>query len=381
MPWIIYLRFGAEAANRDATLIREAVLKEAEKFSQRIEQEENGCWIELRGPHTVFQVLRELKESSSVMALAPNKWLAKFLALNTGCLPSVTLGGSCYLWRRKKGEQEILWLGPGKAESEPEAKMRLTRFQQKVRALPQDFYPSLLSADEAWAAWFESKIWHDFPLEGLWFLEHKIIEKLARLGFQNLGQLVLLGDDFLIRETGNPFLPLFLKGREGLPGLEANYPSKTLEVFRELRDPETQSEGDWVQMAQVARELAFQLVEQLTARNEGCLRLRLTVSHAGESFGSERQFSAPEQDRLSLAETVLMMVQGLRLESFGEVRVEAEELRPAVHRQYALFAQAGKETRDPRLAALTLRFPGMLKKGVSLSRREKMLAHWDPWRF
>lgn len=367
MPWILYLCFGLTETDERAPLRKEAILKETEKFSQRIEQEKEGCWLELRGPHTVFQVLGELKKSANVMALAPNKWLAKILVFTAEhYAAAVKLNSQFYLWRRKVGLQEIIWLGPGQGAG--------------AKVLPQDFYPSLSSAREAWAAWSESKIWQVHPISGLWPLEGKTIEKMARLGFQNLGQLALLGDDFLIRETGNPFLPLFLKGREGLPGLEVNYPPKSLELFRDLRDPETQSEGDWLEMTKAVRELAFQLAERLAARNEGCLRLKLIVSHAGEFFESERQFSSPEQDRVSLAETVLLMAEQFRLESLGEVRLQAQELRPAVHKQYELFAQAGKEKRDPRLAALTLRFPGMLKKGVSLSRREKMLVYWDPWR-
>jgi len=369
VSWILYLAFATSESNSDsaAVLKNGAVLKNAERFSPKIEREETGVFLELRGPHTVFQVLKEFKEGAAIIALAPNKWLAKFLALTSNYYAALTeLSRGFYLWRRKLGSPEMLWLGPGQAAG--------------AKILPQDFYPSIASAREAWVAWFASNIWQALPLSGLWPLEAKIIEKLTRLGFRNLGQLALLEDDFLIRETKNPFLPLFLKGREGLPGLEVNYPSKFLELFCDLRDPETKSEGDRLQLNKALLELAFQLAEQLTLRNEGCLRLRLVVSHDGEIFDLQRCFSAPQQDRLSLAETVLLLAEQLEFESFEEVRLEAQELRPAVHKQYSLFAQIGKEMRDPHLAALALRFPGRLRKGVSLSRREKMLAYWDPWR-
>lgn len=399
MPWILYLDFakqdqteqsgshskgghsGLPAAKKSSAFSAQTALEvrgldnqallaslhKAERFSQQIEREENGYWLELRGPRTVFEAMKELENEPRAMVLAPNKWLAKYLALALSTYPArLKLTSSWYMWRGRK------LLSQGK---------ELTVLCFSPASQNVDFYPSRVSARRAWQAWSESSVWHGSSVQGLWFLFPKNIEKLEKLGFQTLGQLINLGDDFLIRATGNPYLPAYLRGREGLPGLESNYPAQGLRFFQELRDPTNQNEEDSRCLQVVLQRLSCQLAVQLAERQQGCLRLRLTVTHEGESLSRERSFSSPQYSQWALGENVLLLYRTLDFPSYGEVCLEAEGLQPVVYPQYTLFAEQTRPAQDPRLAALASRFPGLLQRGLGLSHREKMLVHWDPWRY
>ncbi|CAA7601416.1 Hypothetical protein DEACI_2083 [Acididesulfobacillus acetoxydans] len=342
-------------------------LNKAQGFSPRIEKGRGEYWLELSGPDTVFKVMRELKDGPRVMALAPNKWLAKQLALNLLNYPAETeIGSSWYLWRGRKvfsqgRELALICFSPNRQK--------------------EDFYPGPASAGQAWQAWAKSSFWHAFPVRGLWFLTPKAVDELERLGFNNLGQLLSLGDDFLGRVTGNPYLPAYLKGGENLPGLENNYPERSLRFSADLRDPDSQNEADSIRLQASVELLSSRLVAQLAQRQQGCLRLSLTVSHAGERLSRERSFSPPQYTLGALKENATILLRTLPFPSYSEVCLEAGGLQTVSYLQYTLFAEQARLAQDPHLTALVSRFSGVLQRGKEFSRREKMLAHYDPWRF
>ncbi|KLU62459.1 hypothetical protein CEB3_c11940 [Peptococcaceae bacterium CEB3] len=387
MHWLLYLAFkspeqgefkdvcsgeDSERCSCPPGLRRELAgssLIKAQEFSPGIEKGLNEYWLELRGPDTVFKVMRELKKGPRVMALAPNKWLAKQLALNLNLLnypAQVEIGSSWYLWRGRKvfsqgRELALVCFSPNRHK--------------------EDFYPDPASARQAWQAWAESTIWHALPVRGLWFLTPKAVDELERLGFNNLGQLLSLGDDFLGRMTGNPHLPAYLKGGENLPGLENNYPERSLRLAADLRDPDSQDEADSIRLQASVELLSSHLAAQLAQRQQGCLRLRLTVSHAGERLNGERSFSPPQYTPEALRENITILLRTLPFPSYSEVYLEAEGLQAVSYPQYALFAEQARLAQDPHLTALVSRFSGVLQRGTEFSRREKMLTHYDPWRF
>lgn len=357
MPWMLYLRFP------DKDKLDESLWM-ALRFSQNIEREENGYWLDLRGPQTVFAVMGELKWGPVAMSLAPNKWLAKSLALKPGNYPPQTvIGNSWHLLHNRKelsGQMlDVLWFSPSPTG--------------------RDFYPGTVLANQAWQEWGKSPCWHHHSLESLWFLAEAVLANLQRLGFKRLEQILPLSEDFLIRETGNPYLPAYLRG-ESLPGLTSNYPEGFLQVSQVLRDQETLREVELSQLILVLKQLTEQLAGQLEQRRLGCLSLELEVRHEGEQVCLVREFGSPQYTWLGIYENASLLAGKLTFPSYEEVRLTLRKLQAVNYPQFALFERGTRQI--PReLNLVTARYPGVLRQGIEFSRREQMLACWDPWRF
>lgn len=357
MPWVVYLQFLDEQSLENS-------LKTALRFSQNIEREKNAYWADLRGPDTVFTVMSELKKGPAVMVLAPNKWLAKFLAVVYPCYPAQTKVGDFYLCQAQKEISGQL--------------LHTVWFTSSIP--PLDFYPSRQLADEIWQDWVKSSLWYDTPLEGLWFLAEEVIEKFKKLGFANLGQLLPLAEDFLSREAANPYLPFFLKGGDRLPELKTNYPENCLQVEQNLVDPESWQEANELQASNALRQLAEELTNQLAQRRQGCLKLKLAVSHKDKLGVGERDFSAPQYTFAAIYENLALLWKELKFPSYGDIAIKASELQAASYPQFSLFD--GRVREIPReLSVVAARFPGVIQQGMPLTRRERMLTYWDPWRF
>ncbi|HEX6988775.1 MAG TPA: hypothetical protein VF282_04845, partial [Bacillota bacterium] len=239
---------------------------------------------------------------------------------------------------------------------------------------------------EAWLA--------PLPVEALWPLPSAVHRRLRGLGLQTLGDVARAGRQALAAELGAAGATAAELAR-GIDrsGVTPRYPPPQVEAC-------CRPEGGLAGLRQVeaaALEAAAHLAARLARRAEGARLLRLLLE--GEAPVSRvREFSLPaarpetlREAARTLAREALAQVKGGDGAStvFTGVHLAARSLQPLPVRQQALWEQPPdpserRDRVDRLLGDLRRRFPERAVRAgsqLTVPRRERMLAFWDPYRF
>ena len=233
-----------------------------------------------------------------------------------------------------------------------------------------------LSSDRAGA------VQRRLPLEVLWPLELKLREHLLKLGFQTWGEIAALSPAKLKTHLGqDAYFAWDLSHGKWVNSLNLPQESIRIPVYREDEDAD---------LTAALETAAGKLAQVLAARWLGCRELILAgVSREGTLFMQKRLFTEPCSSGACLADETFRLWQKLGLTAPPkEMYLEAGGLEPMAAKQLNLFgnqaARAKEEQLNRLLARLRKDYPaGFLDRAGNRgkSRREQMLAFYDPWRF
>ncbi len=361
-PQAEVLEYAAEDYRQGATAVLEACLE----YTPVIEPiAENEFYLELAGPHTPDQVIRQLTVSA-VPALAgglsagigKNKFLARVahMALASGRVNSA------------QGVNDA-------QDTRPLLVEPVGRFYWLNREVGRE----------------AAEFLHPLPVSYLWPLAENIKARLLQLGFASIGQVFSLDSTLLQREFGAEArtIKALAQGEDPFPVL-ALYPPKQL--AREVKFPGGVRELGALEQS-VSR-LAAELSRVLDERGEGCRRLVLEAELEEGEVSRSRSFSRPQNQEVTLREVAQSLLKKISPSApVCVLRLRADDLRTLHGAQLKLFedpkALSGREEDwgvklDNLIANLSRRFPPenfRLGRELGLSRREKMLQFWDPLRF
>lgn len=246
----------------------------------------------------------------------------------------------------------------------------------KTISLPQGFIFHLETGREE-----ECRQW--LPLETLWTMEAGLLEHLTKLGLKTWGEAARVPPERLKSQMGQEayLFREFCLGRQS-PGLVIP-PQEIWELALSL-------EEGIISIAPYLDRLAEELDSFLEKRHLGCLELSLwAVRGKGVEICQKRFFPEPRQG-IKLIRTQLELLWEKMPEGLlpQEIKVRAVGLRPLRVEQLRLFNFSLEDrVRKKKLEELLFRlqkdYPARvlgLAKNLGISRREAMLAFYDPWR-
>lgn len=248
------------------------------------------------------------------------------------------------------------------------------------------------------------------PIDALWPAPDGVRTQLRRLGVATCGELREVPEGELWRHFGRlaPDLVRWARGDDPRPVLPL-YPQRTVEARLAFPDPVS----DTVALRAALERLARRLARQLAAAGEGCRWLTLLVeAEDGTRHEARRRFSRPTQGAAALRAALEALARPPG--PVAGLVATAGDLRPALSPQGDLFttpaevsvaaaggvptgpteggypgsadphqrgarwerATAVMEALDRRYGARTAVLAGRLP----VSRRERLLAFWDPLR-
>ncbi len=224
------------------------------------------------------------------------------------------------------------------------------------------------------------------PVSSLWPFSRAVISKLHALGINTLGEAARLSLDTLTARFGSDGYLLYHYSRgQDREKIQALYPPPQLIWEQEVTDlpPE--------KLFSLVSRGAKILADLLEKHDFSCRRIALTVTAEGKQLTTAHHFSRPKhsKDSLSAAATALLR----ELQPAGELQklgLAVSQLLPPHREQLDLFALTTitqQEKKQDRLLqvceTLSLKYhPGAVNWGKHLlpSRREQLLAFWDPLR-
>lgn len=247
----------------------------------------------------------------------------------------------------------------------------------------------LVPAPDDVAAWLAP-----LPVEALWPLPAAVHRRLRGLGLETLGDVARAGRQALSAELGAPGAV----AGELAQGIDRSrvtpcYPPTQVEACCR---PEGGLAG-WEQVEAAALGAAALLAARLARRAEGARLLRLMLE--GEAPVSRlREFPLPAARPETLREAARALAREALAQAesrggapavFTGLHLAARSLQPLPARQQALWEEPPdpserRERVDRLLSDLRRRFPDRaVQAGARLTvpRRERMLAFWDPYRF
>ncbi|GEM_PF-6608505 len=196
------------------------------------------------------------------------------------------------------------------------------------------------------------------PLEYLWFLDKKKLRELEFKGISRLGQ--------------------FLELNSFRDKLQVNFPARIVEKRAVLKDV------SFFSLRHVIREIAIGLGKELDRGNEGLRVIELRVVYGGKVIRKQRHFSRAQQ-KLEGALVILLdkVLAEIGIDEVSELVVYGYHFESLKVEQLDLFGQ--KQERDiGELIAHLNKGLGKeriyLANRIEVSRREKMLNYWDPYR-
>lgn len=228
------------------------------------------------------------------------------------------------------------------------------------------------------------------PVSFLWPAEPAVLSALERMGIATCGELAEVGEALLRRRFGETGYRLsrWARGDDLQPPPAFHPPAEVCE--RAVLD-ETGSGAPWAAARSALPRLAAALARRLQAAGLGCGELHLRVTPAsGPPSGRGRPLPRPRNEAQALAAAAAALWQEMAgtQEPWGITAVElaAAVLVPLPAAQLDLWAPACRRRREAleqTLAGLRRRFAGdAVRPGGQLAamRRERLLAHWDPYR-
>lgn len=309
-------------------------------------QPDGSVFLDLSGCHPRNQILMELARQMHVIAgncinlgLAASRLVAR-IAIIRRQLP-----------KDEQGRGYRVWQGGG------------VRMVEVVPGQEQAFLSSL-------------------PLQEFPVLEPIEMRKLTRAAFYTVGEIALQPHSRLSLLLGKraAILAGYSRGVDTAPVLGL-YPPQQMVFPLQVHDP-----GNQLKLENQLWDAARALEEQLARRGAGCSRICLEME-LSDSLRRERRLSQPFFQAAGLVHVLIGLWRQLpALQEACQGRVILEEIAALDWQEQDLFMLPAREREKSQqrvkktVARLAQRFPGQVRLGREIDRREQVLALWDPWR-
>lgn len=229
----------------------------------------------------------------------------------------------------------------------------------------------------------EAAVRRRLPLEVLWPLELRLRQHLLKLGFQTWGEIAGLSPEKLKIHLGeDAYFAWDLANGRWTGSLTLPQEGIQIPVYRE------EESTDLIPALEKAAET---LAQTLQTKWLGCRELTLAgTSREGTPFAQKRLFPEPCSSRTCIAGETFRLWQKLSLTAPPkQIHLRADGLEPMAAKQLSLFnnslpSKAKEEQLTWLLARLRKDYPASFLDRASnwrKSRREQILAFYDPWRF
>lgn len=227
------------------------------------------------------------------------------------------------------------------------------------------------------------------PVELLWPASPKVRERLARLGLRTCGDLARVPERDLLRQFGG-------SGRDLLAWAHGHYSQAVRRRYppsaEECRRAFAGGLVDRAQLDSALAAVAAELQQRVAAKGCGAQRLTLTLTLIdGSELKSVRALPRPESTADVFATVLIGSAREFPIAApVSELVVTASDLRPLIGRQLSLpdlcdvRRRLADEALDRTLTALAHRYRrAVVRPGSAFapSRRERLLALFDPYRF
>lgn len=232
----------------------------------------------------------------------------------------------------------------------------------------------------------ESHFMLPLPLNLFPLLSPGALKKLLGLGFSCIGDLASISPVYLGQLCGhNPDLLV-----QNLTGIDPT-PVRGLHPPGRISYKLISGEDGRLNLSrldEILRSAAEELDGLLESKHCGCRHIKLEITSKQGAITQERKLSSP-CSRSGQLKTILSRLwpEVLPDDELSQVFICLQDLAPVPLCQPDLFlnrtffAEAEREyLLDDLLEILQNRFPGTLRQGLELNRREQVLALWDPWR-
>lgn len=221
------------------------------------------------------------------------------------------------------------------------------------------------------------------PLEVLWPLEPKLRQHLLKLGFKTWGEIAGLSPEKLKIHLGQEaYFAWDLANGRWVNSLTLPQEGLQLPVYLE---------GENIDLTSALEKTAETLAQTLQAKWLGCRELTLAgTGQEGTPFAQKRLFPEPCSSRTCLVGEAFRLWQKLGLTAPPkQIHLRADGLEPVAAKQLSLFnsrppSKVKEEQLSRLLARLRKDYPASFLDRASnwgKSRREQVLAFYDPWRF
>ncbi len=223
------------------------------------------------------------------------------------------------------------------------------------------------------------------PLADLPSLSVKAIKSLSRLGFTNIGELDCLSVAQLARlKIQEPRLFMqYISGLDNSP-VTGLYPPSRITYPLNLQG----CVNERLRVEKILRIAACRLEGLLEERHAGCRYIILQMLSGEAPPKKERKLSSHCFRAEQLLNIFISLFPWEYLEDdCSALQIILQDISSLSFCQPDLFVSRvflNEQEQEDRVEELLLnlrnRFPGHLRQGLELDRREKALALWDPWR-
>lgn len=229
---------------------------------------------------------------------------------------------------------------------------------------------------------YEAKVRPQLPVEVLWPLDARIRRQLLKLGFKTWGEIETMPPEQLKVQLEDEAYLVWELAKGQFSG--------SLKRPREGVQVTIAWEEGMSNLGPSLEQGAKQLAMALEAEWLGCRELTLeAITKTGDLFWQKRLFMKPCSSVSGLQEATRRLWYKLKLKGEPrELRLKAQGLEPVPMRQLALFDRPDTITKEEQLQRLLNRlrkdYPASVLDRAGRwgrSRREQMLAFYDPWRF
>lgn len=252
---------------------------------------------------------------------------------------------------------------------------------------------SLLAADPAVNREFqfieiapgrEREFMRNLPLNMDWLMPARALKRLTDLGFNCFGELHGVALPELVKILGQDGYTVYrhCRGIDDTPLINLYPPGKIAFAINFDDGLDEQADLDRV-LGKAARTLSY----LLQARQKGCrfLNLELVSEQGNYQVGRLVPWGCRDEGRIREVIGILLG----KLELNGPVTgmtVKASSLYEWALTEQDLFSLPGvtkgtKYTLAAVVDALDEKYPGAVRIGLDIDRREQALSFWDPWRF
>ncbi|MEQ8174338.1 MAG: hypothetical protein ABRQ26_04635 [Syntrophomonadaceae bacterium] len=232
----------------------------------------------------------------------------------------------------------------------------------------------------------ESKFMAPFPLNTFPLLSPGALKKLLGLGFSCIGDLGAISPVYLGQLSGhNPDrLAQSLAGIDPTP-VRGLYPPGRIS-YKLISGEDGRL--NFSRLDEILRIASGELEGLLESRHCGCRHIKLEIESKQGAIIRERKLGSP-CSRSGQLKSILSRLwpEVLPDSDLSQVFIYLQDLTPVPLCQPDLFLNrtffAEREREhllNDLLENLQGRFPGALRQGLELNRREQVLALWDPWR-
>jgi nucleotidyltransferase/DNA polymerase involved in DNA repair len=224
------------------------------------------------------------------------------------------------------------------------------------------------------------------PLEEFTPLSARECKMLKNLGYSHVGDLADLGPSKLKQILKKDSFVLWQNscGKDYRP-VKSLYPPERLGYSLVLEE----GCNNHNQLLLILKESAQELGKLLLNRHASCSYVQLQLIFSDEDcLTMERLLSNVCCDDSRLTLILEQLMTNIIEKPIIELRVFIGDLKPLEFKSQDLFTlrysyqeDTKKQKQNFTVEKLLERFPGSIKLGMDVDRREKILLFWDPWRF